>query len=110
MRPSQTITAPTIGFGVVLPAAQRASCKQRRIYSSSTDIIVKYFEAQGKIIQKDDIVLLFYEEIKGYARGFFETTLPNFEYYEVIFEDNSARGCITHNLNTGEVYTDMIKL
>ena len=50
------------------------------------DIIVKYFEAQGKIIQKDDIVLLFYEEIKGYARGFFETTLPNFEYYEVIFD------------------------
>ena len=32
------------------------------------------------------------------------------KYYEVIFEDNSARGCITYNLNTGEVYTDMIKL
>lgn len=50
------------------------------------DIIVRYFEAQDKVIQKDDIVLLFYEEIKAYARGFFETTLPDFEYYEVIFD------------------------
>ena len=38
------------------------------------------------------------------------TEFGHFKYYDVIFEDNSAKGCITYNLNTGEAYTDMIKL
>ena len=38
------------------------------------------------------------------------TEFKHSKYYEVIFEDNSSRGCIIYNLNTGEVYTDMIKL
>lgn len=50
------------------------------------DIILKYFEAEGKILKRENIVLRQYIEIKQYAIGFFETTLPDFEYYEVIYD------------------------
>ena len=72
------------------------------------DIIMQYFESQNKIVKRGNIVLLFYEEIKAYARGVFETTLPDYEYYEIIYDSytnefsldiyQKIRGCrITKN-------------
>ena len=50
------------------------------------NILLQYFESQGKVIRKDNIILLFYEEIRTCVRGFFGTTLPDCEYYELIFD------------------------
>ena len=50
------------------------------------NVLLKYFESQGKVIRKDNIVLLLYEEVRTYAKGFFTTTLPDCEYYDIIFD------------------------
>lgn len=50
------------------------------------NVLLKYFESQGKVINKDNVILLFYEELRAYARGWFETTLPDYEYYEIVYD------------------------
>ena len=52
------------------------------------NVLLKYFESQGKVIRKDNIVLLSYEEVQSYAKGFFTTTLHDCEYYDIIFNGN----------------------
>ena len=49
------------------------------------DILLKYFESQGKVIDREKISLVFYEEIKPYIRGILATNLPDFEYYKIIY-------------------------
>lgn len=52
------------------------------------NVLLKYFESQGKVIRKDNVILLSYEEVQSYAKGFFTTTLPNCEYYDIVFNGN----------------------
>lgn len=51
------------------------------------DVLLQFFEAEGKTLNRENIIVLRYEEMKQYAIGFFETTLPDFEYYEIIYND-----------------------
>ena len=60
------------------------------------DVLLQFFKANGIILKKDNIILLKYEEIKEYIIGIFETNLPNFEYYEIIY--NSANEDFTINV------------
>lgn len=49
------------------------------------DIIVDLFEKQGKTIQRDNIVLLEFHDVEEYYVGLFTTTLPDYEYYKIIY-------------------------
>ena len=51
------------------------------------DIIETYFKSQNKVINREDIYILFYKESEKYTKGIFVTSLPDFEYYEIIYDN-----------------------
>ena len=50
------------------------------------DVLIKFFEAEEKNLNRDDILVLRYEEIKQYAFGILETSFFNQERYEIIYD------------------------
>lgn len=50
------------------------------------DILIKFFEAEGKNLNRNDILILRYEEIKQYTFGILGTSFFNQEYYEIIYD------------------------
>ena len=50
------------------------------------DVLIKFFEAEEKILNRDNIIVVQYEEIKQYVFGILRTSFFNQEHYEIIYD------------------------